>query len=176
MPAKKLLNNQASRLRQNLRRAEGGPVASQAKDACATMRAKLPWSKFSDWKTRNMRVVRRLTAAKSSSRPGVQARVAAQKGRPLLCQETVLDCLPLEVSPGHAKSTEGCPEQHYSGAAVWNAVVSAKEYPSGKAIPVGAKSRNGDRPSHTSDVPHYRMVVLAVVLRKQIGVTAAVNI
>ena len=64
-------------------------------------------------------------------------KVAAQKGRPLLCRETVLDCLPLEEAPRHAKRAEGCPEQHYRGAAVRSPGPAwAKECPTRKAISI----------------------------------------
>jgi len=69
--------------------------------------------------------------------PVYKQRVAAQKGRPLLCRETVLDCLPLEEAPRHAKRAEGCPEQHYRGAAVRSPGPAwAKECPTRKAISI----------------------------------------
>jgi len=56
----------------------------------------------------------------SCLRSDVQAKVAAQKGRPLLCRKTVLGCLPLHEAPRHTERAEGRPEQHDCGAAIWD--------------------------------------------------------
>ena len=81
---------------------------------------------------------------------GVQAKWPLQKERPLLCRETFLDRLTHQEAPCHTKRAEGCPEQHYCGAAVrntWN--TWAKERPAGKGVilPGQAKTRNRDDPT-----------------------------
>src|SRR5439155_15826170 len=79
---------------------------------------------------------RLVPARRITSRPGCTSKKwPPKKGGHSCVEKTVLDCLPLEVAPRHAKRTERRPEQHYRGAAVRNSAGPAKERPTGKPIP-----------------------------------------
>jgi len=86
-----------------------------------------------------------LAPGNSCLRSDVQAKVAAQKGRPLLCRKTVLGYLPLQEAPRHTQRAEGCAEQHYGCSTIGNLAARRSKEADVRDVPYGIVEGYGPR-------------------------------
>jgi hypothetical protein len=79
------------------------------------------WAALAKAYQNNHRLSSALMAGDGSLTFGVQnEKRPPKKGRPLLCRGNRLSCLLFEEAPRNTERTEGGPEQHNCGAAIWD--------------------------------------------------------